>query len=143
MLNRITIIGRLTHEPELRHTQSDIPVCSFSIACERDFKDASGNKVTDFIDCVAWRQQATFLSNYLSKGRAIAVEGRLQTRDWKDRDGNKRKSTEIVVDNLYFADSKPKEQQNQETPAADYAAAGAHSGGYGAEGLEDGGDLPF
>ena len=71
------------------------------------------------------------------------MEGRLQTRDWKDRDGNKRKSTEIVVDNLYFADSKPKEQQNQETPAADYAAAGAYSGGYGAEGLEDGGDLPF
>lgn len=107
MLNRTIIMGRLTKSPELRRTASGVSVVSFTIACERDFKDKqSGEKVTDFIDVVAWRQTAEFVNQYFDKGRMAIVEGRLQIRDWKDKDGNNRRSAEIVTDNVYFGDSK-------------------------------------
>ena len=107
MLNRITLMGRLTRDPELRHTQSGVAVASFSLACDRDFKDkATGEKATDFIDVVAWRQTGEFVSKYFTKGRMAVVEGRLQLRDWTDKEGNKRRSAEIVADNVYFGDSK-------------------------------------
>ncbi|MEY8385753.1 single-stranded DNA-binding protein [Oscillospiraceae bacterium 38-13] len=106
MLNKIILMGRLTRDPELRRTQSGTAVTSFSIACDRDFKSQSGEKETDFIDVVAWRGTAEFVSKYFSKGRMAVVEGRLQIRDWTDRDGGKRRSAEVVADNVYFGDSK-------------------------------------
>ena len=107
MLNHITIMGRLTRDPELRRTGSGIAVASFAVAVDRDFsgKD-SGEKETDFIDCVAWRQTGEFVSKYFSKGRMIVVSGRLQIRSWTDKDGNKRRTAEVVADNCYFGDSK-------------------------------------
>lgn len=107
MLNHITLMGRLVADPELRRTGSGIPVASFRIACDRDFapKDG-GEKKCDFITCVAWRQTGEFISKYFSKGRMIVVEGRLEMRDWNDKDGNKRISAEINVGNAYFGDSK-------------------------------------
>lgn len=117
MLNHITVMGRLTRDPELRHTQSGVPVASFSIACDRDFKDKStGERATDFIDIVAWRATGEFASKYLTKGRMAVVSGRLQMRDWTDKEGNKRRSAEIVAENIYFGDSKTKEEQ--EPPAS-------------------------
>ena len=107
MLNRIILMGRLTRDPELRYTPNNIPVASFSLAVDRDFKSRdTGEKQVDFIDIVAWRQTAEFVSKYFTKGRMAVVEGRLQIRDWQDRDGNKRKSAEVVADNVYFGDSK-------------------------------------
>ncbi|HIT25933.1 MAG TPA: single-stranded DNA-binding protein, partial [Candidatus Enterenecus avicola] len=107
MLNRIILMGRLTRDPELRHTQSGTAVASFSLAVDRDFKSRdSGEKATDFIDIVAWRNTAEFVSKYFTKGRMAVVEGRLQIRDWTDRDGGKRRSAEVVADNVYFGDSK-------------------------------------
>ena len=107
MLNRIILMGRLTRDPELRHTQSGTAVASFSLAVDRDFKSRdSGEKTTDFIDVVAWRNTAEFVSKYFAKGRMAVVEGRLQIRDWTDRDGGKRRSAEVVADNVYFGDSK-------------------------------------
>jgi len=115
MLNHIVVMGRLTHNPELRSTQSGVNVCSFSIACDRDFKSKdSKEKETDFIDCVAWRSTAEFVTRYFAKGRMAVVSGRLQLRDWKDKDGNNRRSAEIVADNVYFGDSKNKGQEPQE-----------------------------
>ena len=106
MLNKIIVMGRLTRDPELRRTQSGLAVTSFSVAVDRDFKSQSGERETDFIDVVAWRQTAEFVSKFFTKGRMAVVEGRLQMRDWTDRDGNKRRSAEIVADNVYFGDSK-------------------------------------
>lgn len=107
MLNRITLMGRLTRDPELRTTQTGTPVASFSLAVDRDFKDKStGEKATDFIDIVAWRQTAEFVSKFFTKGRMAVVEGRLQIRDWTDKDGGKRRSAEVIADNVYFGDSK-------------------------------------
>lgn len=106
MLNKIIIMGRLTRDPELRRTQSGTAVTSFSLAVDRDFKSQSGEKETDFIDIVAWRNTADFVSKYFSKGRMAVVEGRLQIRDWVDKDGGKRRSAEVVADNVYFGDSK-------------------------------------
>ena len=107
MLNHIVIMGRLTRDPELRRTGSGIAVASFTIAVDRDFapKDG-GERETDFIDCVAWRQTGEFVSKYFTKGRMIVVSGRLQIRSWTDKDGNKRRSAEIVADNVYFGDSR-------------------------------------
>ena len=107
MLNKIFIMGRLTRDPELRRTQSGTPVTSFSLAVDRDFKSQSGEKETDFIDVVAWRATAEFVAKYFTKGRMAVVEGRLQIRDWQDRDGNKRRSAEVIADNVYFGDSRP------------------------------------
>ena len=107
MLNHITIMGRLTRDPELRRTGSGVAVASFTVAVDRDFgKTESGEKETDFIDCVAWRQTGEFISKYFTKGRMIVVDGRLEMRDWTDKDGNKRTSAEINVANAYFGDSK-------------------------------------
>ena len=106
MLNKIFIMGRLTRDPELRRTQNGTAVTSFSLAVDRDFKSQSGEKETDFIDVVAWRSTAEFVAKYFTKGRMAVVEGRLQIRDWKDREGNNRRSAEVVADNVYFGDSK-------------------------------------
>ena len=107
MLNKIFIMGRLTRDPELRRTQTGTPVASFSLAVDRDFKDRNtGEHTTDFIDCVAWRQTGEFVSRYFTKGRMAIVEGRLQIRDWTDKEGNKRRSAEVVADQVYFGDSK-------------------------------------
>ena len=107
MLNRIILMGRLVRDPELRHTQSGTAVASFTLAVDRDFRNKqNGEKDTDFIDIVAWRQTGEFVSKYLTKGRMAVVEGRLQIRDWTDRDGNKRRSAEVIADNVYFGDSR-------------------------------------
>ena len=106
MLNHITLMGRLVRDPELRRTQNGTPVASFTIAVDRDFGSKDGDKQTDFIDIVAWRNTAEFVSRYFTKGRMAVVSGRLQIRDWTDRDGGKRRSAEVVADNVYFGDSK-------------------------------------
>ena len=123
-LNRVLIMGRLGRDPELRRTQAGTAVASFSLAVDRDFKDkTTGEKSTDFIDIVAWRQTAEFVSRFFTKGRMAVVEGRLQLRDWTDRDGNKRRTAEVIADNVYFGDSK------RDAEAGGYAAP---SGGFGA-----------
>ena len=110
MLNKVFIMGRLTRDPELRRTQTGTPVASFSLAVDRDFKDKStGERTTDFIDVVAWRQTGEFVSRYFTKGRMAVVEGRLQIRDWTDKDGNKRRSAEVVADQVYFGDAGKKD----------------------------------
>lgn len=127
MLNRIILMGRLTRDPELRHTQTGTPVASFSLAVDRDFKDKqTGEKSTDFIDVVAWRQTAEFVSRFFTKGRMAVVEGRLQIRDWTDKEGGKRRTAEVIADNVYFGDSK------RDAEAGGYAAPsyGAPGGGY-------------
>ena len=107
MLNHITIMGRLTRDPELRRTGSGVAVASFTVAVDRDFGGRDGGeKETDFIDCVAWRQTGEVVSKYFTKGRMIVVSGRLQIRSWTDKDGNKRRTAEVVADNCYFGDSK-------------------------------------
>lgn len=109
MLNKIFVMGRLTRDPELRHTNTGTAVASFALACDRDFKNQSGDKETDFIEVVAWRNTAEFVSRYFTKGRMAIVEGRLQVRSYIDKDGNKRNATEIVADQVYFGDSKKEE----------------------------------
>ena len=107
MLNHITIMGRLTRDPELRRTGSGVAVASFTLAVDRDFSPKDGGeRETDFIDCVAWRQTGEFVSKYFTKGRMAVVSGRLQIRGWTDKDGNKRRAAEVIADNVYFGDSK-------------------------------------
>ena len=120
MLNKIFLMGRLTRDPELRRTNSGTAVTTFSLAVDRDFKGQNGEKETDFIDVNCWRNTAEFVSKYFTKGRMAVVEGRLQIRDWTDKDGNKRRSAEVVADNVYFADSRPAEGNN--APDMNYAA---------------------
>jgi len=107
MLNHLTIMGRLCADPELRYTQTGIPVCNARIATDRDYADQNGEHETDFFDVVAWRGTAEFINNYFQKGRKIVLDGRLQSRSWTDREGKKRVSIEIVAESAYFADSKP------------------------------------
>ena len=127
MLNKIFLMGRLTRDPEMRHTQNGTAVASFSIAVDRDFKDKqSGEKVTDFVDIVAWRSTAEFVDKYFSKGRMAVVEGRLQMREYTDRDGNRRYATEVVADNVYFGDSR------RDSEGSGYGAPQPSRGGYGA-----------
>ena len=114
MLNKIILMGRLCTNPELRRTGSGTAVTSFSLACDRDFKSQSGEKETDFIDVVAWKNTAEFVSKYFSKGRMAVVDGRLQIRDWTDKSGNKRITAEVVADNVYFADSKRSESNDNQ-----------------------------
>lgn len=143
MLNRIVLMGRLTHDPELRRTQSDTPVCSFSLAVDRDYK-RDGEKETDFIDIVAWRSTADFVSKYFTKGRMAVVEGRLQIRDWTDKEGGKRRSAEVIADNVYFGDSKPKDS-GSDVPAYDGepgAEFGAPPSGFTPD-FGDDGEMPF
>ena len=131
MLNHITIMGRLTRDPELRRTGSGIAVASFSVAVDRDFGGRDGGeKETDFIDCVAWRQTGEFVSKYFTKGRMIVVSGRLQMRNWTDKDGNKRRSAEIVADNVYFGDSKRDSEGSGSYGGNSYGNTG-NSGSYG------------
>ena len=115
MLNSIIIMGRLVRTPELRTTQTGIPITSFTLAVERDFRNReSGEKSTDFIDVVAWKQTAEFVCKYFTKGRMAVVNGRLQIREWKDRDGNNRRSAEVVADSVYFGDSRRDSNQDRE-----------------------------
>ena len=127
MLNKIFIMGRLTRDPELRRTQNGTAVAGFALAVDRDFKNADGTKETDFIEVVAWRSSAEFVSKYFTKGRMAIVEGRLQIRDWTDKDGNKRRNAEVVADNVYFGDSK----KEGDSSGGSY---GGSSGGYKAAG---------
>lgn len=126
MLNHITLMGRLTHDPELRYTKSNTPVASFSLAVERDVKDQDGDRKTDFIDCVAWRQTGEFIAKHFTKGRMAVVSGRLQFRIWEDKDKNNRRTAEVLVENVYFGDSKPEaSRSNAGTGGASYADPGA------------------
>lgn len=125
-LNNVTIMGRLTRDPELRYTQSNTPVASFTLAVDRDF----GEKQTDFIDCVAWRGTGEFVDKYFSRGSMAIVSGRLQIRSWTDDNGNKRRSAEVVAEHVYFGESKRREA-SADISAADF------------EDLDDDGELPF
>lgn len=130
MLNSVIIMGRLTRDPEIRRTQNGTAVASLTLACDRDFKPKNGEKETDFIDVVVWGKTAEFAANYFTKGRMAIVDGSLQVRGWQDKDGNKRKSTEVVADRMYFGDSK-QEGKKQTAPSDDF------------EEIEDDGDIPF
>ena len=156
MLNHIVLMGRLTRDPELRYTGSNIPVASFRIAVDRDFgKGENGERATDFIDIVAWRQTGEFVSKYFTKGSMAVVSGRLQMRDWTDRDGNKRTSAEVVADNVYFGDSKKSRddgegsygsgrQDSYRTPArSSFEQAHATASAFQAIDDADDGELPF
>lgn len=141
MLNKIFIMGRLTRDPELRSTQSGTPVASFSLAVDRDFKEQDGSRATDFIDCVAWRSSAEFVDKYFSKGRMAVVEGRLQIRDWTDKEGNKRRNAEVIVTSIYFGDSK----KDGDSASGSYRPAGAPVDVSASDfsDIEDDGELPF
>ena len=124
MLNHITIMGRLTRDPELRRTGSGVAVTSFTVAVDRDFGgNEDGKKETDFIDCVAWRQAGEFVSKYFAKGNMAVVSGRLQIRSWTDKEGNKRRVAEVVADNVYFGESKKNDSNG-------------YAGGYNAPGYD-------
>lgn len=146
MLNHITIMGRLVSDPEIRRTNSGVAVTNFTIACDRDFGN-NGEKETDFVEIVCWRNTAEFVSKYFSKGRMAVVSGRLQIRSWNDKDGNKRKTAEIVADNVYFGDSKS-DTQNQNSGYVGFVKAEnvpnitPHNGGF-APIVEDDEQLPF
>ena len=141
MLNDIKLMGRLTRDPELRRTQNGTPVASFSLAVNRNYKDKGTDKApVDFIDIVAWRHTGEFVSKYFTKGRMAVVEGRLQIRDWLDKEGNKRRSAEVVADSVYFGDSRPKDNAAGPVAAPAYgrpvpAMVGSYAGA--------GGELPF
>jgi len=154
MLNQVVLMGRLTRDPELRHTSNGTPVASFSIAVDRDFasKD-SGERGVDFIDVVAWRNTGEFVSKWFTKGKMAVVTGRLQIRDWNDKDGNKRRSAEVVADNVYFGESKRDESSGGGgNYGGNYPSRQSNSGGYApsvsdmrsefAE-IDDEGELPF
>ena len=142
MLNHITIMGRLTRDPELRRTGSGVAVASFTVAVDRDFgKNENGEKETDFIDCVAWRQTGEFVSKYFTKGRMAVVSGRLQIRSWTDKDGNKRRTAEVVADNVYFGDSKSDSNDNR-TPISYASPAPAPVSDY-EQITDDDAQLPF
>ena len=142
MLNHIVIMGRLTRDPELRRTGSGIAVASFSVAVDRDFGGRDGGeRETDFIDCVAWRQTGEFVSKYFTKGSMAVVSGRLQIRSWTDKDGNKRRTAEVVADNVYFGESKRNSEGNSSYGGNAYGgnnygapapATPAYGGGYSA-----------
>ena len=133
MLNTITIAGRICNDLELKVTNTGTEIVSFTVACERDFKDKNGEKQTDFIDCVAFKNTAQFVSKFFTKGRMAIVNGQLQTRTWEDKDGNKRKSVEIIANNVYFGDSK----QNNDGIVPQVAKQ------QGFVAMDDAEDLPF
>ena len=148
MLNHITLMGRLTRDPELRYTPSGTAVASFALAVDRDFASKEGGeRQTDFIDIVAWRQTGEFVSKYFAKGSMAVVSGRLQIRDWTDREGGKRRSAEVVVDNMYFGESKrreggdmrgePRHSSSYDAPAPSMGASAFSELG------DDDGELPF
>ena len=159
MLNHIVIMGRLTRDPELRTTQSGVNVASFSVAVERDFGGRDGGeRQTDFIDCVAWRQTGEFVSRYFHKGSMIVVSGRLQSRKWQDREGNNRTNWEISADNVYFGEGRRDGGENRNDSYSSSSYGGGSYGGYDsgrssapaapapsafAELGDDDGELPF
>ena len=130
MLNHIVVMDRLTRDPELRTTSSGTSVASFTVAVDRDFKSQNGERETDFIDVVAWRSTAEFVKKYFAKGRMAVVEGRLQIRDWTDKNGGKRKNAEIIANSVYFGDSKQAATAAAEKPGE-------------IKPIEDDGELPF
>lgn len=132
MLNHVVLLGHLTRDPELRTTNSGVSVATFSLAVDRAYKDASGERGVDFIDIVAWRNTAEFAARYFQKGQLAAVEGRLQIRDWTDMDGHKRRVAEIIAQNIYFAGQKPQAQAGAE-----------HAGEFAPIDGDDGEELPF
>ena len=140
MLNHIVIMGRLVRDPELRRTQAGKAVASFRIACDRDYAPQGGERETDFIDVVAWGNTGEFVSKYFSKGRMAVISGRLQMRNWTDKDGNKRISAEVVADSVYFGDSKPNGNSAQATAGDPVSVC---SGGDFAEITDDDEGLPF
>ncbi|MBQ7876059.1 MAG: single-stranded DNA-binding protein [Clostridia bacterium] len=121
MLNKVILIGRFTRDPELRSTPQGTSTCSFSLAVDRNYQSAGGERQTDFINCVAWRQTAEFISKYFQKGNLICVEGSIQTRSWKDNDGNNRYATDVVVDRTYFVESKKSAQSSSYSSGMDAA----------------------
>lgn len=137
MLNKIVIMGRIVRDIELKRTNSGVSVVSLTLAVDRDFKNQNGERDTDFIDVVAYRNTAEFLSKYFGKGRVAVVEGRLQIRDWQDKDGNKRRSAEVIAENVYFGDSKTENA----TPAQNFNALSERVDGFAT--VEDDGELPF
>lgn len=145
MLNHITLMGRLTRDPELRYTQSGTPVTSFTLAVDRDIKDSNGNIKTDFINCVAWRQNGEFVSKYFAKGSMAIVSGRLQIRDWTDKKlEDKHRSAEVVVDNVYFGESKRREAGDSSQSEPIESGFESSSKGSAFSELDSGdGDLPF
>jgi single-strand DNA-binding protein len=150
MLNHIVLMGRLTRDPELRYTQSGTAVTSFRIAVDRDFSNReTGEKQADFIDVVAWRQTGEFVSKYFAKGSMAVVSGRLQMRDWQDRDGNKRTSAEVVADNVYFAEGKKSREGGESSTrgSSTYSQSGYDGSKSGAPAFQEideaDGELPF
>ena len=154
MLNHITIMGRLTRDPELRRTGSGVAVTSFTVAVDRDFGGKEGGeRETDFIDCVAWRQTGEFVSKYFAKGRMAVVSGRLQIRNWTDKEGNKRRTAEVIADNVYFGDSKREGDNGGSFGGNTYSAPAPSFGEYSAPAasnpasdfamLGDDAELPF
>ena len=155
MYNKAILIGRLTADPELKQTPNGVSVCSFSIACDRAFSGRNGERQTDFINIVTWRQQAEFVSKYFSKGRLIGIDGSIQTRNYEDKNGNKRTAVEVVADRAFFVDSKNSAQgsgssypsnpgNNFSRPAAPAEPASYSSGSFGDFSVVDGeDDLPF
>lgn len=140
MLNKAIIMGRLTRDPEVKTTQSGVSVCSFSIACDRDIVDkATGERGVDFINVTAWRSTADFVGKYFAKGRMAVVVGRIQVRNYQDKEGNKRTATEIVADSVYFGDSK-KDGGNSAAPSAAPQADSVPQDDYSVDGDDD---LPF
>lgn len=138
MLNKVFIMGRMVRDPELRHTQSGTAVASFTLAVDRDFKDKqTGERTTDFIDVVAWRGTAEFVSRFFTKGRMAVVVGSLQIRAWEDKEGNKRRTAEVIAESVYFADSKRDPLDKLADDAAPVAPAGEFAE------LGDDGELPF
>lgn len=137
MLNQIVLMGRLVRDPEMRYTQSQTPVCSFRIAVDRDFTGRDGGeRQTDFIDVVAWRQSAEFVTKYFTKGSMIIVSGRLQMRDWTDRDGNKRTSAEVQAERVWFGETRRSREEN-----GGFGGGGSYSGGgYQSQGAPSGGN---
>ena len=147
MLNRITIMGRLVRDPELRRTQAGVSVCTFTVAVDRDFQSRdSQEKQTDFIDVVAWRQTAEFVSKYFAKGRMIVVDGSLQSRKWQDKNGQNRTNWEVIANNIYFGDSK-RDNNGGDTgygaPLQDYAPTEQGAPSSFAEIDDEDGELPF
>lgn len=135
MLNRVLLSGRLGRDPELRHTNSGTAVASFSLAVDRDFKDKSGERATDWFDIVVWRSSAEYVSRYGAKGRTVIVDGKLQMRDWTDKEGNKRRTVEVVAESVYFCDRREDAKQiapQYSAPASDFE-----------ELQDDDGELPF
>lgn len=141
MLNKIILMGRLTRDPELRHTQQGDAVASFTLAVDRDAKGQNGERAVDFIDCVAWRGTAELIAKYFGKGRMAVVTGRLYIEDWTDRDGNKRRSAKVKVAEVYFGDSKKDAQAAPAQAAPSGAGYDPQPGGFTE--VDDDGDLPF